>query len=534
MYQKGNQLFLWQVLLGIFFLIFLTGASVSCKPDKNKSEDKQRINNYCTKNPIKSVTNSFTSQKVKDLSLGYDFFIQYAKDHSAAYRSLKQLCESFEHRMTGTLNGQRAEQFVFEKLQSYGYDVRYQSFAVNVWQRKRVHFAIQPLAKHNTTKDSMSNADKKPLPGIQINAISFGYTPVRSRDQAEIVDLGNGLASDFAKNKQRIKDRIALVNLSIMGPMRWLVKNPHRVQKTRWAMDHGARAVVYVSYHAEPILSTGTVSEDDSLVDVANIGITRADGKRIRSLLKKGPVLAMLEVDNEYKKGFARNIIATLPGQSKERILVGAHLDTWDVGPGAIDNGIGAATVLDTARAFALSRLRARRTIQFIFWSGEEIGQRGSHFFMNQERKKGNPNNIKYYINIDMHANPVGFDVEGRPEAKRYFYDFGRRLNQMGVSFENRQQNIVSTATDTVPFLLQGIPTVQMMGRMHSNAYKYYHSKDDTFSLVDEYHLRKNNFVITNLVWNLANTMHLPALKLNALQTENWLHRHKMGRFLNQ
>ena len=77
---------------------------------------------------------------------------------------------------------------------------------------------------------------------------------------------------------------------------------------------------------------------------------------------------------NVSKKIKARNVIATLPGKSDDRIVIGGHLDSWDLATGAADNGLGSFTIIDIARIFKVLKIKPKRTIDFVLFMGEEQG----------------------------------------------------------------------------------------------------------------------------------------------------------------
>src|SRR5690606_28578857 len=90
-----------------------------------------------------------------------------------------------------------------------------------------------------------------------------------------------------------------------------------------------------------------------------------------------------IEMSNQSRKVQARNIIATMKGKSKETIVIGGHLDSWDLAQGAIDNGIGSFAVIDIARTFQKLNFKPEKTIEFVLFMGEEQGLLGSRHYVN-------------------------------------------------------------------------------------------------------------------------------------------------------
>ncbi|MFC1671382.1 M20/M25/M40 family metallo-hydrolase [Spirochaetota bacterium] len=416
------------------------------------------------------------------------------------YKDLKELSEKLGHRMTGSKNGKLAEQFIFNRLKSFGYRVRYLPFKMNLWSRRFASLKIY--------MPGLSNA---------LNTVSMAYTPVFSDIKARLVDGGNGLEADFEAVKLEVKGSIVLVNLSLMDITKKEkeeknISNIHRSDKAILAEKYGAVGIIFVNKHYGGVLSTGTVSKSDKLISIPAVCITVEDAQNVRSLLEMGQVIeARLHVKNRTEKIKARNIIAVIKGKEKpgERIIIGGHLDTWDLGQGAIDNGIGSFAVLDIARAFKGAKIWPGRTVEFIFWMGEEHGLKGSRAFVKNEIKKNTIDSIKYYINVDMQANPLGFDVEGLENMEEYFLDIGEKIRSRGIDFKNLIRNEVSGASDNVPFAEQGIPVLQMISGLKPHVYRYYHSTRDNIDLVNIDHMKKSSLIMGLALYELSNDKNL-------------------------
>ena len=119
--------------------------------------------------------------------------------------------------------------------------------------------------------------------------------------------------------------------------------------------------------------------------------VAREDAGRMARLLASGQKLyADLSIPNRVGGPItAANVVAELRGSEKpdEFVILGAHLDSWDLGTGALDNGCNAALVVDALRAIKASGVRPRRTIRFILFSGEEEGLVGSHAYAIAHRR---------------------------------------------------------------------------------------------------------------------------------------------------
>ena len=130
---------------------------------------------------------------------------------------------------------------------------------------------------------------------------------------------------------------------------------------------------------------------------------------------------ANIDMHNISKPIKARNVVATLKGRTDEKVVLGGHLDSWDLATGAIDNGIGSFAVMDVARTFKKLKIKPERTIQFVLFMGEEQGLLGSKHFVEELKKSGNLEKVSYMMNLDMTNDPQGANAFGREEMTDFF-----------------------------------------------------------------------------------------------------------------
>ncbi|PCH68801.1 MAG: hypothetical protein COC01_02940 [Bacteroidetes bacterium] len=229
-------------------------------------------------------------------------------------------------------------------------------------------------------------------------------------------------------------------------------------------------------------------------------------------------------MENESKMISARNVIATIKGSEKpdEKIIIGGHLDSWDLSDGAIDNGIGVYAIMDIARAFVVQKVIPKRTIEFAFWMGEEQGLNGSHAYVEKCLEDGSIDNIKYYINLDMSGNPSGFNLQGRPEMEQVILEIGKKIQEIDSTFKNEQKSKVSLHSDNVSFALEGIPVLHIIGNLDPIVYKYYHSNKDDFSLVNKEHMVYTSSVLGVFLNELSSLTEIPAKHYSSEETKNY------------
>jgi carboxypeptidase Q len=429
--------------------------------------------------------------------------------NSRAYATLKEATEKIGHRLTGSTNGAMAEEFTYNLFKSYGFeDVEFMEFEVEAWSRGMIE-----------TELISTNGER-----TYIKSVSLAHSPVTSDLTGHIIDVGNGLEKDYVEVGGKVVDKFALVYLGIL-PGSEDTKNLHRSEKTALAIKHGARGVIFINQVEEGVLLTGTASVTGSLIPVPAICIGLEDGMELKKRLQNEDIQASIKMENNSKLIKARNVIATLKGSKnpEEVIIVGGHLDSWDLATGAIDNGIGSFSIIDIARTFKALDLNPNRTIKFVMFMGEEQGLLGSKAMVNNLKNENQLELVKYILNIDMAGNPVGFNAGGRLEAENFFRQSGEKIKLVDPAFPNNVTNAAGLHSDHQPFMLEGIPFFSLNSNLDKSVYKCYHSDCDDFRHVREEDLKNTVRFTSMMLYDLANSDALPAKKLNDQQTKEFL-----------
>jgi hypothetical protein len=178
------------------------------------------------------------------------------------------------------------------------------------------------------------------------------------------------------------------------------------------------------------------------------------------------------------------NVVAEVRGRERpdEYVLVGAHLDSWDLATGAQDDGAGVAQVLETARAVLASGVRPRRSIRFVLWGGEEQGLYGSRAYVKAHARE--LDRVAAVVNADHGAGaPKGWWVDGRPDLLERLGPLARRLFAGLGATELKDE--FHCDTDHCPFALEGVPTFDL--ETDDTLYNdVHHATSDTLDEVNE------------------------------------------------
>lgn len=420
--------------------------------------------------------------------------------HSEAYTRLGEAIDMIGHRLTGSPNGLKAEQYAFDLLKSYGFkDVSFQSFAVNGWAREHLDFQVG------------TPRQMKP-----VKAVALASTPT-ARLQGELVDMGNGLASDYTAHPEKANGKIVLAALNLLPYSPEGTQNLHRSAKAALAIKHGAKGIILFNSVEGGTLLTGTASVTGELLTIPAICIGLEDGLQLKEAITTANLQATIDMRNTTGAMQARNVIARIAGSElpDEKIVVGGHLDSWDLAQGAVDNGLGAFSIMDMARTFLTLGIKPKRTVKFVLFMGEEQGLLGSKAYMQHVTANGTVDRIRFMLNFDMTNDPKSF-YASLEDCRSLFERIGRTVAAVDTAFNNNFTAHVGLHSDHQPFMLHGIPIGGVSdGTLSQKALSCYHADCDVYELVNEQEMKNTVRFGSMLVFGLANADDIPVKRLS-------------------
>jgi carboxypeptidase Q len=209
----------------------------------------------------------------------------------------------------------------------------------------------------------------------------------------------------------------------------------------------------------------------------------------------------------------SQNVLAELPGTDRaaEVVMIGAHLDSWHMATGAVDNGANVATMLEAMRILSSLGLHPRRTIRIGLWSGEEEGLLGSDAYVKAhlgdfEHPQPGFQALVCYVNMDSGAGPIqNVLVFGPQAAVTYLEKLVAPFEDLGVKGVDRFLSRAYGSTDSSCFSHAGVATIDLtQGGAEFGA--AYHSNFDTLESVHKKDLVGNAVIVAGVVWALANS----------------------------
>jgi Iap family predicted aminopeptidase len=243
--------------------------------------------------------------------------------------------------------------------------------------------------------------------------------------------------------------------------------------------------VLWTSTREHGVLYRHMHGEHGELSAIPEAMLNREDALRLaRAIAAGAQIRARLAMPNRTGGPVeVENVIAEIRGTDKagEVVMLGAHLDSWELGTGALDNGCDAALVIEVARAIHAAGLRPRRTLRFALWNAEEQGMLGSWAYARAHRG-ADLDRVVAYMNFDGGVGRVtGYSTGGREELVAELEEILRPVGSWGM---NQHTTDATSGSDHVDFLLEGVPTLDV-GQEEGNYIVNYHASSDTLDKVD-------------------------------------------------
>ncbi len=420
-------------------------------------------------------------------------------------RDLQDLTDRIGGRPTGSPANLRAVEWALERFRSAGVDARREAFQMpGLW--------LERSAAATVRGDGVTFAPR-------VAALPFSVATPRAGLTAPLVDGGRGGEADLEALGARAKGAFVLIETDELRDLGGLFREYTEAGKieTR-AITAGAAGVVYMSSRPGNGLARHNASR--GLRNRHPMLMMERDGAaRTLRLLRAGTPLS-ITVSLDLRTGPAyesHNVIGEIKGSSRpdEVVVVGAHLDSWDLGTGALDNGANVAMLIDLARQIRRLDLRPARTIRFALWNGEEQNLNGSYGYT-----------LAHAAEMDRHVMASSYDIgTGRITG---FFTGGRAelvpiversLLPVQALGPYTQVNVPIVGTDNYDFMMQGVPNL-VANQESANYGPNYHARSDEFDKADLHQLRLNAAIAAAVTWGFA-TLDLSLQRHSAGQVDS-------------
>jgi carboxypeptidase Q len=354
----------------------------------------------------------------------------------------------------------------------------------------------------DTRLEILGGAEKFP-----VRLVSAGWSPALPAGgiEANVIYVGAGTEEDFAKAGANVKGSILLVSSKVDVVWADLFDEyglpPAIIER---AVKGGAVAILWMGARERLLLYRHTNAGDGQLEVIPQAVVAREDAMHLARAVEAngGKLSVRFQMPNKVGGPVEQmNVVGEIRGREKpdEAVILGAHLDSWELGTGALDNGCNAALVIEAARAIRATGLVPRRTIRFILFSGEEQGMVGSWQYVQAHR--GEMDKIRGVIVFDDGTGRTpGFSLSGRGDIRDAITEILRPLASWDVNNHVLDGDI---GTDNWDFLLDGVPTM-VANQVEANYLPNYHAASDTSDKVDIREVKINTVIAAVLAWGVA------------------------------
>jgi hypothetical protein len=431
------------------------------------------------------------------------------KAHSELVKNLEYLTTEIGARLTGSPQMNRASDWTLQRFKDYGIDAHLETTEIpRGWTRGQDTAEITSPVSKTVQIRSMgwSKATDGPVTGNVV-----------------FVNVEN--ASDLEKYKGKLKGAILMTRApaelpakseppanaydavippshgiaSAAGPGRFR----QRQQMMKLASDEGAAVLLMDAAKPDSLFNMGSFSRYQPS-QIPTAFLTHEDYSLVYRLLQAGPVQMKINLTGTFSPGPVKTSITV--GEIKgsehpdERVIIGGHLDSWDLGQGALDNGTGAMAVLEAARTLHALGWRPKRTITFILFTGEEEGGTGASLFV-----KNHASDIPKIDAILIHDTGTGkvfsIALENEYETASLMEEIYRPLQEV-FDLESLSTRYFGSS-DHVEFIDKGVPGYFCVQKP-AHYREAHHSQTDTFDKVIPDEINEGAAFLAAWAWNVS------------------------------
>jgi Zn-dependent M28 family amino/carboxypeptidase len=427
---------------------------------------------------------------------------QAALESDYAYRQLAHLSNNIGPRLSGSPQAQTAVEYVAAELRKLGLEVQLEKVMVPHWVRGEETGAL-------TEYPGMSPATTQK---IVLTALGGSVATPNEGLTAEVVVVNN-FDELTALGRERVAGKIVLFN----------AKFDQQLADNGFAGPAYGQSVIYRGIGASAaarlgavaalnrssggadyrLPHTGALRYADDAPKIPAAAVTAEDAETMAQLAREGKVrMHLVLTPQTLPDAVSYNVIADLKGSEhpEQIVIASGHLDSWDLGRGAIDDGAGVAIAMQTAQLLKQLHLRPKRTIRIIAWMNEENGTRGARAYA--EDHKADLANHFAAIESDLGAgHPLGFYAQGKPELLTLLQPLSTILQSQGAGVTRL---VEETGSDVAPLGEAGVPTFAPIQDARTY-FNYHHTAADTLDKVNPRELQENCALVAALAYTLAN-----------------------------
>lgn len=405
--------------------------------------------------------------------------IAAARADRGAYAKLAELTDTIGARLSGSPQLDRAIEWAVTTLKADGHEARTEKVMVPHWVRGTEEGALQkPIAR-------------------SLHLIGLGGTVPTPKGgiTGEVVVVTSW--DDLEAKKDTLKGKIVLYNVPLppyseTGPGYGDVA-PYRGVGPSRAAKYGATAVLMRSVTARSLRTphTGALRYLPDMPQIPAAAVTVEDALLIARLAAKGPVVVKLRLDNKtLPDAPSANVIGELRGREKpdEVVVISGHLDSWDVGQGAHDDGAGCVMMMQALTVLKQLGLAPRRTIRVVLWTNEENGLRGGKAYAKDHAAELGKHVFAFEADSGGFP-PVAYSLEvkegTKPEVVEKIRARLAEVARLAAPVGVREVKVGHSGSDVSPMVTEGGVVAGGLATDWRTYFDYHHTEADTLDKVD-------------------------------------------------
>lgn len=456
----------------------------------NASQSQRRRSSAATEPPHLSPEAIHQLAVIRDAALTDDY----------AYRQVAHLTDNLGPRPVGWPQTDAAVNYVADELRQLGLEVRLEEVRAPRWIR------------------GVDSAELVEFPGmapgatqkIVLTALGGNRPTVPSGLTAEVIVV-NSFEELKALGRERVAGKIVLFNVAFdrdkaangLAGEAYGEAVEYRSEGAVKAVELGAVAALVRSVGGADYRLPHTGGSTAANIPAG--AVTSEDAGLIARLAEQGTVRMHLTLTSQSGEDvISHNVVADLKGSEhpEQVVIVSGHLDSWDLGTGAIDDAAGVAVAMETAQLMHQLHLRPRRTLRVIAWMDEENHGRGHEAYAKAHQQEMADHIAA--IESDLGAgHPLGFNARITDRAALWLKPVQEVLQAFGANLV--QLTNESPGADISPLAAAGVPTLGLLqdGRTYFN---YHHTAADTLDKIGKQELRENAAAMAVMGYALAET----------------------------
>ena len=384
---------------------------------------------------------------------------------STAYNRLGYMCDTFGPRLSGSKNLENAINWILKEMKSDGFEnVRGEKVAVPTWIRGKESATLLSPFKKELSMLGLGGSIATPRGGLKAEVIVVNdWDELESRSNevpgkivlfnAPFTSYGETVAYRYSGASAAAKHGAVASLIRSIGP--WSMNTPH----------------------------TGVMAYNDDVQKIPNAALTMEDAMMLSRIHDRGnKIIVKLDMNARMVADrWSHNVLGEIKGSiyPEEVVVVGGHIDSWDVGQGAHDDGGACIASWEVLRLIKELGLKPKRTIRCVMWTNEENGGKGNKGYRDMHLDEMD----KHVLAIESDGgvfSPKGFGFSGNDSAREIVEEIHELMKPIGA-------NTISDggrAADVAPLNDEGVPVMSL--KVDGSKYFWYHHTDaDTFDKID-------------------------------------------------